>query len=391
MKDLSDILLHYGEDRQQYFNAVCPPIIQSSNFVFSSIADFRKALESELDQHIYTRGNNPTVQILRKKIAALEGAEDALIFGSGSAAIAAAMIGNLKTGDHVVCVQSPYSWTYNLLTKFLSRFGVSHRFVDGKDMQAIEAAIQENTRILYLESPNTANFDLQDLPACATLANKHGLVTIIDNSYCSPIFQRPIDMGIDLVIHSGTKYLNGHSDVVVGTLAGSRAQIEKIFTSEYMTLGAIISPHDAALVLRGLRTLELRMHRVDKSTKIITDWLSTHPKIERVLYPFHKDFPQVDLARKQMSGCGGLFSILLKAENIEEVETFFGKLNRFTLAVSWGGHESLALPFCAFRKIPGRTDTSVPWNLIRFYIGLEDPDWLLEDLRQALGSFELGS
>lgn len=385
MQDLSDILLHYGEDREQYFNAVCPPIIQSSNFVFPSITHFRKALENEMDHPIYTRGNNPTVQILRKKIAALEGAEDALIFGSGSAAIAAAMIGNLRAGDHVVCIQSPYSWTYNLLTKFLSRFGVSHSFVDGKDLEAIEASIQKNTRVLYLESPNTASFDLQDLPACAALAKKHGLVTMIDNSYCSPVFQRPIEMGIDLVIHSGTKYLNGHSDVVVGTLAGSKAEIEKIFKSEYMTLGAIISPHDAALVIRGLRTLELRMHRVDKSAKVITDWLSNHPKVERVLYPFHKNFPQLDLARKQMSGCGGLFSILLKAENIEEVESFFGKLNRFALAVSWGGHESLVLPFCAFRNIPGRTDSSVPWNLIRFYIGLEDPEWLLEDLEQALG------
>lgn len=385
MKDLSDILLHHGENRDQYFNAVCPPVIQSSNFVFSSINDFRQALANELDQPIYTRGNNPTVQILRKKIAALEGAEDALIFGSGSAAIAAAMIGNLQAGDHVVCVQSPYSWTYNLLTKFLSRFDVGHSFVDGKDLQAIEAAIQKNTRVLYLESPNTASFDLQDLPACAALAKKHGLVTMIDNSYCSPIFQRPIEMGIDLVIHSGTKYLNGHSDVVVGTLAGSKAQIEKIFKSEYMTLGAIISPHDAALVIRGLRTLELRMHRVDESAKIITDWLSKHPKIAQVLYPFDKDFPQLALARKQMSGCGGLFSILLNAESMEEVEIFFSKLKRFTLAVSWGGHESLALPFCAFRNVPGRPDTAVPWNLIRFYIGLEDPQWLLEDLEQALG------
>lgn len=384
MKDFSDILIHHGEDREQYFNAVCPPIIQSSNFAFPTISAFRKALENELDQPIYTRGNNPTVQILRKKIAALEGAEDALIFGSGSAAIAAAMIGNLSAGDHVVCVQSPYSWTYNLLTKFLSRFDVTHSFVDGKDLVAIESAIQKNTKVLYLESPNTASFDLQDLPACADLAKKYDLVTMIDNSYCSPIFQRPIEMGIDLVIHSGTKYLNGHSDVMVGTIAGSKAQIEKIFKSEYMTLGAIISPHDAALVIRGLRTLELRMHRVDKSAKIITEWLSNHPKIEQVLYPFHQDFPQLALAKKQMSGCGGLFSILLKAENMEEVEQFFGKLQRFTLAASWGGHESLALPYCVFRKIPGRQDTSVPWNLIRFYIGLEDPEWLLEDLKQAL-------
>ena len=384
MKDLSEILLHQGEERDRYYNAVCPPVIQSSNFVFPTISDLRKALENEIDEHIYTRGNNPTVNILRKKIAALEGAEDALIFGSGTAAISAAIIGNLSAGVHVVGIQSPYSWTYNLLTKFLIRFGVEHSFVDGKDLKAIESAIQKNTKVLYLESPNTASFEVQDLSACARLANKYDLVTMIDNSYCSPIFQRPIEYGIDLVIHSGTKYLNGYCDVMVGTISGSKAQIEKIFKSEYMTLGAIISPHDAALVIRGLRTLEIRMKRVDESAKKVTNWLSNHPKIEKVLYPFHKDFPQLELARKQMSGCGGLFSILLKVENMEEVEAFFGKLKRFSLAASWGGHESLALPFCAFRNVKGREDTSVPWNLIRFYIGLEDPDWLIADLEAAL-------
>lgn len=384
MDHLSHTLMHLGEERDQYFNAVCPPVIQSSNFVFSSLTDFRKALENEVDNHIYTRGNNPTVAILRKKIAALSGTEDALVFGSGSAAISAAVIGNVKAGDHVVCVQSPYSWTYNLLTKFLSRFGVTHDFVVGSDLEKIEAAIKDNTKVLYLESPNTASFELQDLAACAALAKKHKLVTIIDNSYASPVFQRPAEFGIDLVIHSGTKYLNGHSDVVVGTISGSREQIARIFAVEYMTLGAIISPHDAAMVLRGLRTLELRMHRVDASARLITAWLAQHPRIERVLYPFDENFPQAELARKQMSGCGGLFSILLKAETMAEVEAFFKKLTRFALAVSWGGHESLVLPFCAFRNIAGRKDTTVPWNLIRFYIGLEDPDWLLEDLEQAL-------
>ncbi|MEM1322711.1 MAG: PLP-dependent aspartate aminotransferase family protein [Bacteroidota bacterium] len=382
--DLDHILTHLGEERQHYFNAVSPPIIQSSNFVFDTLDDFRSAINNELTSHIYTRGNNPTVAILRKKVAALEGAEDALIFGSGCGAISSAIIGCVKAGDHIICVKAPYSWTSKLLLEFLARFGVTHTFVDGRDVANIEAAIQPNTRLLYLESPNSITFELQDLRACATLAKQHNIITAIDNSYCSPIFQNPIALGIDLVIHSGTKYLNGHSDVVVGTLCGSQQLIQQIFDSEYMTLGGVISPNDAALVIRGLRTLALRLKRSDESAHQIVEWLQAHPKVERVIYPFSTDFPQYELAKKQMRGCGGLFSILLKTNKIAEVEAFFNRLNRFLMAVSWGGHESLVLPFCAFYNIPGRPDSSVPLNLVRFYIGLEDPQWLIEDLEQGL-------
>ncbi len=387
---LSDILNHLGEDRQRYFNAVSPPVIQSSNFVFDSIDHFRKAIKDEFQHNIYTRGNNPTVAILRKKLAALEGAEDALAFASGAAAISSAVIGNVEQGDHVVCVQSPYSWTHKLLSKFLSRFGVTHSFVDGTNTDNIAAAIQPNTRVLYLESPNTASFELQDIAACAKLAKTNGLVSIIDNSYSSPIFQKPIQQGIDVVVHSGTKYLNGHSDVVVGVLAGSKTMVKKIFNSELLTLGGVISPADANLVIRGLRTLELRMQRSFESTQKIVGFLADHPKVSAVHYPFHPSFPQYDLARRQMSGTGGLFSIMLNAANIKEVENFVHRLKRFLLAVSWGGHESLVLPFCAFHEEGADNHGLRPWQLVRFYIGLEDPDWLMEDLAMALEVFSGG-
>ena len=380
----NEILTHLGEERSQYFNAVCPPVIQTSNFVFDTLDQFRDAIQDELGSHIYTRGNNPTVAILRKKVAALEGAEDALVVGSGCSAISIAVIGNVQTGDHIVCVKSPYSWTFRLLTEFLPRFGISHTFVDGTDLAEIEAAIRPETKVLYLESPNSLTFELQDLEACAALAKKHNLVSIIDNSYSTPIFQRPIESGIDIVIHSGTKYLNGHSDVVVGVLCSTKEMIKKIFDSEYMTLGTIISPHDASLVIRGLRTLPLRLQRShDSATKVIA-FLKNHPKVEKLIHPFDPDFPQVELAKKQMSGTGGLFSILLKVDDIQQAEDFFHRLKRFLMAVSWGGHESLVLPFCAFHNIPGKEPSPIPWQLVRFYIGLEDPEWLIEDLAQAL-------
>jgi cystathionine beta-lyase len=381
---LSEILNQLGEERENYFHAVSPPILQTSNFAFPDLDSFRQAFTDELSHHIYSRGNNPTVEILRKKLAALESAEDALVFGSGAGAIAAAVIGNVKAGDHVVCVQNPYSWTKALLMKLLPRFGVTHTFVDGTNTAAIEAAVQSNTTLLYLESPNSLTFELQDLHACVAIAKKHGLVTCIDNSYASPIYQRPIEWGVDIVLHSGTKYLNGHSDVVLGVLAGSKAMVQKIFESEFMTLGGILGPHDAWLVLRGLRTLPLRVQRSNDSALLIAQRLEQHPKVKLVRHPLLPSFPQYELAKKQMTGAGGLFSAYFHTDTIEKMEAFIHRLKRFLIAVSWGGHESLIMPSAAFYKIPGMPDSPHPWTLVRFYIGLEDPEWLWEDLEQGM-------
>lgn len=390
--ELSDILYHLGEDRENYFNAVSTPVIQSSNFAFKDLNIFRQMLSNELTGRIYTRGNNPTVEILRKKVAALESAEDALITASGAAAVAAAVIGNVKAGDHIVCVKSPYSWTIALTQKFLPRFGVNTTFVDATDVSNIEKAIQPNTKVLYLESPNSLTFQLQDLAACADLCKKHGITSIIDNSHCSPIFQRPIEMGIDIVVHSATKYLNGHSDVVAGVVCGKKDMIQKLFDSELMTIGAIISPHDANLIIRGLRTLPLRVKQSDESAAKIVNWLKTHPKIKKIYYPFLEPSPlheesyrQYALAKKQMTGNGGLFSIETTAKTIEEAEAFFYALKRFTFAVSWGGHESLIFPTVSLYGIAGKSSPALPFNFARFYIGLEDADWLIEDLENALG------
>ncbi len=382
--DLSYILNHLGEDREKYYNAVSPPIIQSSNFAFPTLDAFREAFADEVHQHIYTRGNNPTTEILRKKIAALEYAEDALVFSSGSGAISSAILAFLKAGDHVVCVQSPYSWTKNLLLEYLPRFDISHTFVDARDPANVEAAMRPNTRVLFLESPNSMTFEMQDLEACAAIARKHGAVSMIDNSHATPLYQNPIKLGINLSIHTGTKYLNGHSDVVMGAICGSAEHIRHIFHSETMTRGNILSPHDAFLTLKGLRTLELRVQRSHDSGLIVAKYLEQHPKIEKVLHPWLPSFPQYELARKQMRGAGGLFSIYLKTTDIEAVERFFHRLKTFLLAVSWGGHESLALPAVAFYKVKGKADSPQPVNLVRIYVGMEDPQYLIDDLEQAL-------
>jgi cystathionine beta-lyase/cystathionine gamma-synthase len=382
--DLNYILNHLGEERGDYFNAISPPVIQSSNFQMRNLEDMRQRFADELALPVYTRGNNPTVNILRKKLAALESAEDCLVFSSGAAAIAASILHQVKSGDHVVCIHQAYSWTNTLLQQWLPRYGVSASFVDGKGLEALEAAILPNSRVLYLESPSTGMLELQDLRACAALARKHGLVSIIDNSYCSPLHQQPIALGIDLVVHSGTKYLNGHSDVVLGVLCGSAAMIKSIFQQEYMTMGAILGPHDAALVIRGLRTLPLRLKKSQDNALFLTEKLLAHPKVERVSNPWHASHPQYELATQQMTGGGGLFTVWFKAPDQNAMENFIHRIQRFLIAVSWGGHESLMIPYIGFYKVPGKSDSTAPWNVVRFYAGLEEADWLWEDLEQAL-------
>jgi cystathionine beta-lyase len=385
---LSEILNHLGEDREDYFLSISPPVIQTSNFAFRNIEHMRSCFMDEFSNHLYTRGNNPTTKILRQKLAALEGSEDALVFGSGVAAISAAVIANVKAGDHVVCISSPYSWTHTLLTKYLPRFGVTHSFVDGRDLEAIRKALIPSTSVLFLESPNTMWMHLQDLEACAQMAKEKGITTIIDNSYASPIYQNPIALGIDIVVHSGTKYLNGHSDVVFGALCGTKEMVRHIFETEFMTIGAILSPHDASLVIRGLRTLELRMERSNKTALALAEKLEQHPMVESVNHPLLPSNPQYELAKKQMKGAGGLFSFFIKADKKEEVFAFVEKLKHFTLAVSWGGHESLIIPMAAFYDMPGRENPSAPLNLVRLYIGLEELEFLWDDLNQALNSLK---
>lgn len=384
MDDINEILTHLGENRSNYFNAVAPPIIQSSNFAFPTIEEMRAAFADELGHHIYTRGNNPTVEILRKKIAALEHAEDCLVVGSGAAAVSASVIANVKSGDHIICVQKPYSWTYKLVSKLLPRFGVTFTFVDGRDMQEIEAAIQPNTTVLYLESPNSLTFEIQDLTACSQLAKRHGMTTIIDNSHASPIYQNPIDFGIDIVVHSATKYINGHSDVVAGVICGKHQMIQQIFTSELMTLGLTISPHDAGLILRGLRTLPIRVQQSDYNARKVADYLYQHPKVEKLFFPLHPSFDQYELASRQMSGCGGLITFKIKATDKEAVMRFVRSIRRFLMAVSWGGYESLMIPSIAFHDIPGMPDSPIHWSMVRLYVGLESSDYLIEDLDLAL-------
>ncbi|WP_198018823.1 PLP-dependent aspartate aminotransferase family protein [Asinibacterium sp. OR53] len=383
MIDLSYILNELGEDRDEYFRAIAPPIVQTSNFAFRKVADMRRAFEDEYSTWLYSRGLNPTVEILRKKLAALDGAEDCLVFNSGAAAIFAAVLSQVKSGDHIVSVKKPYSWAQRMFDVILPRFQVTVTYVDGTDTAHFEAAIQSNTTLIYLESPNSWLFELQDLAAVAALAKKHNIVTICDNSYCSPLYQKPIALGIDLVLQSATKYIGGHSDVVAGVLSGSKEKMEKIFNSEYMTVGSGIQPFNAWLLIRGLRTLPARLERISRTTQQVVDFLKKHPRVEKVLFPLDPDFPQYELAKKQMKGACGLFTFFIKTDKRETIEVFCESLQHILMAVSWGGYESLIIPKCAGMQPADFNAADPEHRSLRLYVGLEEDDYLLADLEAA--------
>jgi cystathionine beta-lyase/cystathionine gamma-synthase len=383
-KNLSFIVNELGEERENYFNAVSAPIIQTSNFVFEKVDDLSRALEDEMNGYLYSRGLNPTVDILRKKLAALDGAEDCLVFNSGASAIFASVFANVKSGDHIVSVKSPYTWAQRTFDVILPKFNVSTTYIDGTQIENWKKATQSNTTIYYLESPNSWDFVLQDIRAVSAWAKSKKITTIIDNSYCTPLYQRPIEMGIDLCLQTATKYIGGHSDTLGGILCGSQAMIKKIFDSEYLNVGSGIQPFNAWLLIRGLRTLPARLERITRTTVEVVKFLKQHPKIEAVIFPFDETFPQYELAKRQMQGACGLLTVILKGKTRDEIVRFCESLRHIMMAVSWGGHESLAMPKCTGFRKEEFDPNNREHRYVRIYVGLEDARYLIDDLSQSL-------
>jgi len=382
--DLSYIINELGEERKNYFNAISPPIAQTSNFAFKTVADLGKAFEDEMAGYLYSRGLNPTVEILRKKLAALDAAEDCLVFNSGAAAIFAGVLANVKAGDHIVSVKAPYTWAQRMFDVVLPRFGITTTYIDGTTIENWEAATKPNTTLYYLESPNSWDFALQPIKEVAALAKTKGITSFIDNSYCSPLYQKPIEMGIDMVMQTATKYIGGHSDTLGGVLSGTNAMMKKIFDSEYLNIGSGIQPFNAWLLIRGLRTLPARIDRITKTSLEVLKFLKSHPKIESVIFPLDESFPQYQLAKQQMSGACGLMTMVLKLNKREEIVKFCESLQHIMMAVSWGGHESLVIPKCSGIPISDFDPSNPEHRYVRLYVGLEEADYLIRDLGQAL-------
>ena len=384
--DLSYILNELGEDREHYFNAVAPPIMQTSNFSFKTVAALGKAFEDEMGGYLYSRGLNPTVDILRKKLAALDGTEDCLVFNNGAAAIFAAIFANIRSGDHIVSVKAPYTWVQRMFDVVLPRFNVTVTYIDGTTIENWKAATKPNTSFYYLESPNSWDFALQPIEAVAAFAKEKGITTLIDNSYCSPLYQKPVEMGIDMVMQTATKYIGGHSDTLGGVLCGSHAMMKKIFDSEYLNIGSGIQPFNAWLLIRGLRTLPARIERITQTTAKVVAFMKQHPKVESILFPLDESFPQYALAKQQMKGACGLFTFVLKDPDRDSIVRFCESLQHIMMAVSWGGHESLVIPKCAGIRPADYDPSNKEHRYIRMYCGLEEADYLINDIKQSFNN-----
>ena len=378
--EISEILYNLGEEHLP-FNAVSPPIFQTSNFSFESYEAYQKALADQTNNFLYSRGNNPTVNLVEQKIAALEHGEQAKLMSSGVAAISAAVMAFVKSGDHIISVDDCYSWTKTLFTDYLERFDIEHDFVDGSDPRDFENAIKPNTKIIYLESPTTLTFKIQDIAKIAKIAKNRGIKTIIDNTWATPLYQNPLDLGIDLVVHSVSKYLGGHSDLVAGIIIGNKIDMKRIYEQEFLNIGHVPDPFMAWLILRGMRTLPVRMKQHNESAGKVARFLEQHPKVENVCYPFLESFPQKELARSQMSGGAGLFSFRVKTKDVEKIKLFINSIRIFKRAVSWGGYESLIYAN-AISFISDIPEDRV--SLIRIHVGLEEPEILINALQEAL-------
>lgn len=378
--------VHAGQHPDPSTGAISVPIYETSTFVFKNAEQGAARFAGTEEGYIYTRLGNPTIKALEKSLAVLEDGEDARACATGMAAINTGVISLVKKGDHVVSTDCLYGGTAKLFLDILPRFGVEFTLVDSSDARNVEAAIKENTKLIYIETPSNPTLKLTDLPAISKIAKEHRIVTMVDNTFMSPYFQKPLNLGIDVSLHSLTKYLSGHSDVVGGAIITSKTLIKQVDPILKNT-GATLGPFEAWLTLRGIKTLPLRMDRHNENAQKIAKYLETHPKIEKVYYPGLESHPQHELAKKQMTGFGGIVSFEVKG-GLEAGRKLMNSVKLCTLAVSLGAAETLiehpASMTHAIVPIEERLKAGITDSLVRLSVGIEDAEDITTDLKQAL-------
>ena len=355
------------------------PIVQTSLFAFPDYDSILEAFRAEQHNYVYSRGTNPTVEVLEKKLAALERGEACKCFASGIAAVSAVFMGVLKAGDHILFVNQTYGPTIQL-AKQLQRFGIEHDLLLDLSPDDVRAALKPNTRLVFLENPGTMMMRTFDIEAVAGIAREHGALSCIDNSWASPLFQKPIRHGVDIVVHSATKYIGGHSDVVAGALITTAERIDQIFFRAYMLHGGILAPFDAWLLLRGLRTLPVRMQQHESDALKIAELLRSRPEVGVVHHPAFGE------PSRSLDGYSGLFSFELASGGFDQVRRFIDALKRFRIGVSWGGVESIVISPNRGNNLPYLQAQRIPASLVRLSIGLEGVDALTTDIAAALDS-----
>lgn len=363
------------------------PIYQSSTFAFESAEQGARIFAGEEEGYFYTRLGNPTIRVLELEMANLENGEDALAFGSGMAATSSALLALVKQGDEIVASNTLYGGTHNLFVETFPRYGIKVTEVDGTDVRNFEKAITKKTKVIFIETPANPTVLLVDIEATARIAKKHGIMLMVDNTFCTPYYQRPLEQGADAIIHSATKYIGGHGDTVAGIVVGTKEYIANVRGNIMRDLGGIISPFNAWLLLRGLKTLPVRMDRHSENALEIAQFLSYHPKVRITYYPGLRTHPQHELACRQMSGFSGIIAFDLKGGR-EAGKILMNNIKLWTLAVSLGDVDSL------IQHPPSMTHSTyspeelkkanIPEGLVRLSVGLEDVNDLIDDLKETL-------
>ena len=380
---LDTILTHLGNDPDSYHGFVNPPVVHASTVLFP---DF-ETMRTRGQKYTYGTRGTPTTDALATILNKLEGSAGTILIPSGLAAVSVPLLAFTKAGDHILVLDSCYEPTRSFCNDVLARFGVEIEYYDPLIGAGIETLIRENTSVIFTESPGSNTFEIQDIPAIVSVARKYDIVTMIDNTWATPVYFKPLDHGVDVSIHALTKYPGGHSDLVLGSVSAN----EKCWPQLYKTkeqLGVCANGDDCYLVLRGLRSMGVRLRQHQKNANILAEWLEQHPACEQVLHPALPSHPQHDLWKRDFCGSTGLFGIILKDSNLEKGAKFLDALTLFGRGYSWGGYESLAV----LVNLSDRTIAHGPeqGKIVRLQIGLEDPEDLKEDLEQAFAAACLG-
>lgn len=378
-----EICMNFEEGREDFQGAVVPPIYGNTLFTYDSFEELADADNHLNNNYVYRRGPNPTVEVVERKLAALERGESCKTFSSGMAAISAVFMNSVQQGDHILIIGHVYATTLHLI-KYMEKFGVTHSIIFETEKENIEEALQPNTTVIYFESPSDIVLHIIDLESVTKIAQERKIRTIIDNTWATPLFQKPLQKGIDIVMHSASKYLGGHSDCMGGVVVSKKEIMDTIFNKELLLMGASLSPYDASLLIRGLRTLPFRMKIHEANARKIAAFLQEHPAVETVYHPSLPTHPNYELVKRQMSGFSGLLSFTIKNQGFDNLVQLMNPLQLFKIGVSWGSFESLIWsPFYGTNEAQLKEER-IPINLVRLAVGLEEADLLINDLERGL-------
>jgi methionine-gamma-lyase len=380
--------IHAGGEGKNPKNSLNPPIFQTSTFVFENIEHVEKVMSFESDDYVYTRGNNPTLRLFENRMAALEEGNGAVAFASGMAAISSVLFSFLKPGDNVIVNRTIYGSSYNVVTKVLPQYNVSYKVADLSELEGLEELIDNNTKVIYFETPSNPNLALIDIKKVAEIAKKKNVKVVIDNTFATPYFQKPLTLGADVVVHSATKYICGHGDVVGGVAVSKDADYIQELKFDYMCeFGGVMSPFNAWLLLRGLKTLGVRMRQHEKNAFEVARFLEKHPKVKEVMYPGLENFKGHNIAKEQMKGFGAMISFEVDG-GLEEAKKVVDSVKLAQLAVSLGDCETLVeVPAAMTHRGYPKEELKkfgLTESMIRISVGLEDAEDIIDDLEHAL-------